>query len=72
MKTLDQMVPGEQRVIQELKSSDLTIKLLEMGLLPGRSVRFNFSAPLGDPIAVQVAGYQLSLRLDEAQLVKVV
>ena len=45
---------------------------MEMGLLPGKSVRFNFKAPFGDPISVQVAGYQLSLRLDEAKLVEVV
>ncbi|MEO0333202.1 MAG: FeoA domain-containing protein, partial [Bacteroidota bacterium] len=72
MKTLAMMVPGEQRIIQQLKPSPITIKLMEMGLLPGKSVRFNFEAPFGDPISVQVAGYQLSLRLDEAKLVEVV
>ncbi|MEM8966830.1 MAG: FeoA domain-containing protein [Bacteroidota bacterium] len=72
MKTLAMMVPGEQRIIQQLKPSPITVKLMEMGLLPGKSVRFNFKAPFGDPISVQVAGYQLSLRLDEAKLVEVV
>ncbi|MEQ9440201.1 MAG: FeoA family protein [Cyclobacteriaceae bacterium] len=71
MKTLDQLLPGEQGIIHSLKSSDLTIKLLEMGLLPGKAIRFNFTAPLGDPIAVQISGYQLSLRVEEAQLVEV-
>ncbi|MEM9673667.1 MAG: FeoA family protein [Bacteroidota bacterium] len=72
MKTIAKMVPGEQRVIQELKPSPVTIKLMEMGVLPGKTVHFNFKAPLGDPIAVQVAGYQLALRVEEAELVKVV
>jgi ferrous iron transport protein A len=71
MTTLDQLQTGEKRTIINLKSSHLTIKLLEMGLLPGRSVQFNFRAPLGDPISVQVAGYSLSLRLSEAQLIEV-
>jgi ferrous iron transport protein A len=71
MTTLDQLQTGEKRTIIHLKSSHLTIKLLEMGLLPGRSVQFNFRAPLGDPISVQVAGYSLSLRLSEAQLIEV-
>ncbi len=57
-------------MISNLKPSDLTTKLLEMGLLPGRTVRFNFKAPLGDPISVQIAGYSLSLRLSEAHLIE--
>ncbi|MEM6843437.1 MAG: FeoA family protein [Bacteroidota bacterium] len=72
MKTVANMVPGERRIIQGLKPSPVTIKLMEMGLLPGKSVRFNFKAPFGDPIAIQVSGYQLSLRLEEAELVEVV
>lgn len=70
MKTLDQLKPGEKGVISNIKSSNLTIKLLEMGLLPGKLVRYNFKAPLGDPISVQVSGYSLSLRLDEAYLIE--
>lgn len=65
------MRPGERRVIQQLKPSAISVKLLEMGLLPGKTVQYNFSAPFGDPISVQVAGYQLSLRLNEADLVEV-
>ena len=72
MMTLDQLKPGERKTIINLKASSLTIKLLEMGLLPGKVVQYNFKAPLGDPISVQISGYSLSLRLDEAQLVEVV
>jgi ferrous iron transport protein A len=70
MTTLDQLKPGEERIITNIKSSPLTIKLLEMGLLPGKTVQFSFRAPLGDPIAVRISGYNLSLRIDEAQLVE--
>jgi ferrous iron transport protein A len=71
MKTLDQLKPGERAVIKNIKSSPLTIKLLEMGLLPGKEVRFNFSAPFGDPISVRISGYNLSLRIDEASQVEI-
>lgn len=42
-----------------------------MGLLPGREVTVLFRAPLGDPIAIDVNGYILSLRLDEAAMIHV-
>ena len=39
---------------------------MEMGCLPGEQVTFERIAPLGDPIAISVSGYQLSLRKEEA------
>lgn len=38
-----------------------------MGCVPGEVIRIEQKAPLGDPIAVLVAGYHLSLRLNEAE-----
>lgn len=70
MKTLDQLKPGEKGTISNIKPSNLTIKLLEMGLLPGKVVQHNFKAPFGDPISIQISGYNLSLRLDEAHLIE--
>lgn len=40
---------------------------MEMGCVPGELVRVEQVAPLGDPISITVAGYNLSLRLDEAE-----
>jgi len=60
------MKPGETAVISGFTDEELSIKLLEMGFLPGTVVRFNFSAPFGDPICVNISGFDLSLRLDEA------
>ena len=37
-----------------------------MGFIPGETVTVEQIAPLGDPISIQVAGYNLSLRLNEA------
>lgn len=39
---------------------------MEMGCVPGELIRVEQIAPLGDPISITVAGYNLSLRLDEA------
>lgn len=65
------MGPGETGVISGFTNDDISIKLLEMGFLPGTAVRFNFTAPLGDPVCVSVSGLDLSLRLDEASTISI-
>ena len=47
----------------------MSVKLMEMGCLPGAEVTISNIAPLGDPIAINVAGYQLSLRKQEASTI---
>ena len=66
------MKPGESAVISGFTDEQLSAKLLEMGFLPGTVVRFNFSAPFGDPICVNISGYDLSLRLDEASTISII
>jgi len=71
-KRLSDIAPGEGGVVEDITSNAITAKLVEMGLYKGKSVRVLFRAPFGDPIAVDVDGYTLSLRKDEAVLVSVV
>ncbi|MBS1491685.1 MAG: ferrous iron transport protein A [Bacteroidetes bacterium] len=66
------MSPGETGVIAGFTDELISIKLLEMGFLPGTAVRYNFKAPLGDPICVSVSGYDVSLRLEEASTISIV
>jgi len=47
----------------------MSVKLMEMGCLPGEVVEVERFAPLGDPMAIRVAGYQLCLRKSEADVV---
>jgi len=47
----------------------MSVKLIEMGCLPGEVVEVERIAPLGDPIAIRVAGYQLCLRKTEASVI---
>lgn len=65
------MKPGEVGIISGFTDEILSVKLLEMGCLPGAPVRFNFSAPFGDPICISVLGYELSLRLEEAATISI-
>jgi len=46
-------------------------RLLELGLVPGVAVKLLRRAPLGDPLVIQVRGYDLSLRKVEADQVEV-
>ncbi|HRP53769.1 MAG TPA: ferrous iron transport protein A [Fluviicola sp.] len=69
MKSLAELTLNKPSKIISLIESELKLKLLEMGVIPGKEVTVLFKAPLGDPIAVEVSGYTLSLRLSEAQLV---
>lgn len=50
---------------------NVAIRILEMGLVPGTLVRVVGTAPLGDPIELEVRGYRLSLRRQEAALVEI-
>ena len=65
------MVPGETAVISGFTDEEISVKLLEMGFLPGTAVRFNFTAPFGDPVCVSVSGLDLSLRISEASSITI-
>lgn len=62
---------GESVVVQSVKEGSFKIKLVEMGLVEGKILQVLFRAPLGDPMAIDVDGYTLSLRKDEAKWITV-
>ena len=70
-RSVADLSPGEIGIINGFRDEALSLKLLEMGCLPGTKIKFNFAAPLGDPICVSVSGYNLSLRLDEANTISI-
>ncbi len=67
MKRLSEVRMGKSAVIVSFENNDIFLKLMEMGCVPGEVVKVEQVAPLGDPIAIIVSGYNLSLRLDEAR-----
>ncbi|MBI3219159.1 MAG: ferrous iron transport protein A [Cyclobacteriaceae bacterium] len=71
-KNVAEMLPGETAVIAGFSDEQIGLKLLEMGLLPGTAIRFNFSAPFGDPVCVSVSDVDLSLRVEEAATISII
>lgn len=63
---LSELKQGERAKIKSFTSPDLALKLMEMGCIPGEMLIVEQVAPLGDPISIRIAGYSLSLRLNEA------
>ncbi len=66
MKRLSDLAVGQKAVIHSFEKDEIFIKLMEMGCVPGEKVKVIQVAPLGDPISIAVSGYNLSLRLSEA------
>jgi ferrous iron transport protein A len=66
MMRLSELKAGQSGRIKGFQSSELELKLMEMGCIPGEMVVVEKIAPLGDPISIRVSGYSLSLRMDEA------
>ncbi len=64
---LSQLPAGKKAVIQSHEESDFQLTLMEMGCLPGEPVCIEMIAPLGDPMAIQIAGYYLSIRKQDAE-----
>lgn len=82
MVRLSELSAGKKAVIREFEEhsyskgissaylnqdrDDIHLKLMEMGCVPGETVSIVKIAPLGDPISIAIAGYNLSLRRTEA------
>ncbi|HWR84219.1 MAG TPA: FeoA domain-containing protein [Candidatus Deferrimicrobium sp.] len=70
MTFLNRMTPGQRgRVVGFTNDSPITRRLLELGLVPGRSVFYLRDAPLRDPMEIMIGLTCLSLRHAEAALV---
>lgn len=68
MKTLANLKPGEAGIVREI-TADGAVKsrFLDMGITKGVRITLERRAPFGDPLAVRLRGYSLSLRKDEAK-----
>jgi ferrous iron transport protein A len=69
LKRLSEVEIGKPVTIRKFEEDEIFLKLMEMGFIPGEQVIVKQVAPLGDPISILVAGYHLSLRLNEASKV---
>jgi len=67
-KSLIDLKPGEKAIITKvLGERAIKRRLVDMGLTKGVEVLIRKVAPLGDPIEINIRGYELSFRKSEAK-----
>ena len=68
--TIDDLQIGQQGTISAVGGEGaLRLRFLDMGLIPGTNVRLQKIAPMGDPIQIQVRGYELTIRREDARMI---
>ena len=70
--TIDDLQIGQQGTIHTVGGEGaLRLRFLDMGLIPGTKVRLKKVAPMGDPIQIQVRGYELTIRREDAKMITI-
>lgn len=70
--SLDEVSVGSTVRVRDISGGDsVAIRLLEMGVTPGVEIRLVGKAPFGDPLELEVRGYRLSIRRQEAARVAI-
>ena len=66
--TINDLQIGQSGVISQVGGEGaLRLRFLDMGLIPGTKVVLQKVAPMGDPIQIQVRGYELTIRREDAR-----
>lgn len=69
---MDKLKPKQSAFITRVGGDGaLRHHLLDMGLTPGTEITLQKIAPMGDPIQIEVRGYEITLRLDEAKKIEI-
>lgn len=70
--TISEMEPGENAMIVGYKGANKMFlnRLITMGLTRGTPLRLIKRAPLGDPAEIEIRGFRLSLRIEEASVIQ--
>lgn len=72
MLTLNQVKPGGTVSVVKLHGEGaLKRRIMDMGITKGTSITVRKVAPFGDPVEVNVRGYELSIRKSEAENIEV-
>lgn len=72
MKTLKDVKPGLTVSVVKLHGEGaVKRRIMDMGITKGVQIYVRKVAPLGDPVEVQVRGYELSLRKADAEMIEV-
>ena len=71
MKTLKDVKIGETvKVVKLHGEGAVKRRIMDMGITKGVEIYVRKVAPLGDPIEVQVRGYELSIRKADAEMIE--
>ena len=72
MRTLKEVKIGETVTVKKLHGEGaVKRRIMDMGITKGVEVYVRKVAPLGDPVEINVRGYELSLRKADAQMIEV-
>lgn len=72
VKNLSKLQPGERGVVTKVTGSGaIHRRIIDMGIVPGATIKVEKFAPLGDPMEIKVKGFNLSLRKMEADTIQV-
>jgi ferrous iron transport protein A len=70
--TLDELEPGRRARVRAVTGRGaMTVRLLEMGFVPGVEVALVKRAPFGDPLELRLRGFHVSLRRAEARCLEI-
>ena len=70
--TLDKLPIGKEAVITAVGGEGaLRCRLLDMGIISHTKIMIRKVAPMGDPIEIHLRGYELTIRLEDAQKIDV-
>ena len=72
MKTLKDVKVGETAVVLRLHGTGpVKRRIMDMGITKGAELYVRKVAPLGDPMELNVRGYELSVRKEDAKMIEV-
>ena len=70
--TLKEIQPGQRARVDKVGGDgQLRQHFLDMGVIPGVTVTVTKLAPMGDPMEIRLHGYELTLRLDDADKIEI-
>ena len=72
MQTLRDAIVGRYYIVKKINGSGpLKRRIMDMGITKGVQIKVRKVAPLGDPIELNVRGYELSVRKADAEMIEV-
>jgi ferrous iron transport protein A len=66
-KNLINLKKGDKGIVARVEQSAISQRLIEMGLVPGTAFEIRSISPFGDPIAIRLKDFAISLRLADAK-----